>query len=116
MQRNKFGILLLIILVSPIPALFMGIPTSEITLMDGNVLSNGVTPFDRGPTVNMVTNNSAVIFWRTTDLTNATVRYGLDISVSLSVSNSTLDTDHLVSLTGLDINTKYYYQAVSNGT
>ena len=116
LRRNKYGLLLLIILVSPIPALFMSAPTTEISPVEVSVLSNGVTPFDRGPTVNMVTNESAVIFWRTDDLTNATVRYGLDISLSESVSNSSLDTDHLVTLSGLAIDSKYYYQAISNGT
>ncbi len=120
LQRNKFGLLLLIILVSPIPALFMGNTTSEVTPefspVHVSLLSNGVTPFDRGPTVNMVTQDSAVIFWRTDGLTNATVNYGLNTSLLESTSNTTLDTDHYVSLTGLDIDTKYYYQAVSSGT
>ncbi|MGY5865704.1 MAG: metallophosphoesterase [Candidatus Thorarchaeota archaeon] len=116
MQRNKYALLLFVILVSPIPALFMSNPISEFSPIQVGVLSNGVTPFERGPTVNMVTNDSAVIFWRTPDLTNATVRYGLDTSVSLTESNTTLDTDHLVRLTGLEIDTKYYYRAISNGT
>ena len=120
LQRNKFGLLLLIILVSPIPALFMDNTTSENTPefspIQVNIPSNGVTPFDRGPTVNMVTQDSAVIFWRTEGLTNATVRYGLNSSVLEIESNTTLDVDHLVSLIGLDIDTKYFYQAVSNGT
>jgi predicted phosphodiesterase len=93
----------------------MSAPTSEISLIEVSVPSNGVTPFERGPTVNMVTNNSAVIFWRTEDLTNATVLYGLNMSLLESVDNTTLDTDHYVSLTGLDIDSKYYYRAISNG-
>lgn len=64
----------------------------------------------------MVTQDSAVIFWRTEDLTNATVRYGLDTSVSEIETNSTLDTDHYITLNGLDIDSKYYYRVVSNGT
>ena len=38
-------------------------------------------PFKRGPTVNLVTNNSALIFWRTAEPTNATVQYGLTTDV-----------------------------------
>ena len=107
LHRNKYALLLLVILVSPIPALFMDNTTSEFSTTQVSVLSNGVSPFDRGPTVNMVTNNSAVIFWRTTDLTNATVRYGLNTSLLQTEVNATLDTDHLVSLSGLEIDTRY---------
>ncbi len=88
----------------------------EFSATQVSIPSNGVNPFDRGPTVNMVTQDSAVIFWRTVSLTNATVRYGLNVSVLDNVANSTLDTDHLVNLVGLDIDTKYFYQAVSNDT
>ncbi|MFX1484295.1 MAG: metallophosphoesterase family protein [Promethearchaeota archaeon] len=115
MQRNKYSLLLLVLLMCPIPALFLESATPEFSATQVGVLSNAVSPFDRGPTVNMVTNNSAVIFWRTDGLTNATVRYGLNLSLLGSVDNSTLDTDHLISLTGLDIDSKYYYQAISNG-
>ena len=115
LHRNKYTLLLLIILVTPIPALFMDNTTSEFSTTQVSIPSNGVSIFDRGPTVNMVTNNSAVIFWRTADLTNATVRYGFTTSLLQTEANATLDTDHLVSLTALEIDTKYYYQAISNG-
>ena len=115
LHRNKYTLLLLIILVTPIPALFMDNTTSEFSTTQVSIPSNGVSIFDRGPTVKMVTNNSAVIFWRTADLTNATVRYGLTTSLLQTEANATLDTDHLVSLTALEIDTRYYYQAISNG-
>jgi hypothetical protein len=72
-------------------------------------------PFLRGPTVNLVTNNSALIFWRTADDTDATVQYGLNTSLLENVSNSTLDTDHRISLTGLQLDSKYWYKVISNG-
>jgi 3',5'-cyclic AMP phosphodiesterase CpdA len=72
--------------------------------------------FIRGPTVNMVTNHSALVFWRTDVMTNATVHYGLNGSVLERTENSTLDTDHRVALQGLDIDSKYYYRVESNGT
>jgi predicted phosphodiesterase len=71
--------------------------------------------FIRGPTVNLVTNNSAAIFWRTATPTDATVEYGVNSSVMESVTNSTLDTDHFLSLNGLEMNTKYYYRVESEG-
>ena len=72
-------------------------------------------PFLRGPTVNMVTNNSALIFWRTAAITNATVQYGLNTSLLETMSNSTLSTDHRVLLTGLKIDSKYWYKVISSG-
>ncbi len=72
--------------------------------------------FIRGPTVNMVTNHSAMIFCRTDGPTNVTVRYGLDSGVSSEIHNTTLDTVHRIELTGLDIDSKYYYQVVINNT
>ncbi|MFW9768171.1 MAG: metallophosphoesterase [Candidatus Thorarchaeota archaeon] len=116
MQRHKFGILLLLVLLSPIPTVFVGNTTPDVSTFQINTPANGVNPFDRGPMVGMVTNESAVIFWRTNVTTNATLRYGLNASVLSSMDNTTLDTDHYFHLTGLDIDTKYYYQAVSNGT
>ncbi len=72
---------------------------------------------NRGPTVNQVTNSSALIFWRTDMPTNSTVEYGLDeLSLTLSSDNSIPTEEHRVRLTGLSVNTTYHYRAVSNGT
>jgi predicted phosphodiesterase len=70
----------------------------------------------RGPTVNLVTNHSALIFWRTEGATDATVHYGLNSSLLESISNSTLDSDHRITLSGLQIDSTYWYQVSSNGT
>jgi len=71
----------------------------------------------RGPTVNLVTNHSALIFWRTLDPANSSVEYGFsDSDLNMSVNKPTLETDHRVNLTGLQINSVYYYRAVSNGS
>jgi len=88
--------------------------------------ANGVQPvavvastfeFVRGPTVNLVTNESAMIFWRTSDPTNGTVEYGLsNESLSMSVVETSVTTDHRLNLTGLSPHTTYYYRVVSNGT
>lgn len=72
--------------------------------------------FVRGPTINLVTNESALVFWRTDGMTNATIWYGLNESVAESVVNTTLDTDHRVRLVGLEIDSKYYYKVVSDNT
>jgi phosphodiesterase/alkaline phosphatase D-like protein len=90
-------------------------PSSDATSIESFVPANTID-FKRGPIVGMVTNNSAVIFWRTSGLTNARVDYGLDVSLLESESNSTLDTDHYITLSDLEIGSTYWYEATSNGT
>jgi len=76
-----------------------------------------IVEFVRGPTVNLVTNESAVIFWRTSEPCNSSVDYGLsNVSLSMTVENSSLTQDHYSRLEGLSIDTKYYYRVESNGT
>jgi len=117
LKRKISVVLILALFASPVLAVFVNTNSNmTITLVESHVPSNAVSPFPRGPTVNMVTEDSAVIFWRTHDLTNATVLYGVNMSLAESTSNTTLDTDHYISLSGLDIDTKYYYRVVSNGT
>ncbi len=66
--------------------------------------------------MNLVTNESAVLFWRTPLPTNATVFYGLNQSILETVSNSTLDTDHYIRISSLNPDSKYWYKVRSNGT
>ncbi|MCK4484275.1 MAG: fibronectin type III domain-containing protein [Candidatus Thorarchaeota archaeon] len=84
---------------------------------EGSFTEAASAQFVRGPTVNLVTNSSALIFWRTDAPMNATVDYGLEESnLNLTVSNSTVTGDHRITLTGLAVGSKYYYQVTSNGT
>ncbi len=71
----------------------------------------------RGPTVNFVTNSTAMIYWVTSDPTNSTVQYGLAQN-TLSNAESSTDTvtEHRVWLSGLEAGTRYYYKVISNGT
>ncbi|MFX1580047.1 MAG: metallophosphoesterase [Promethearchaeota archaeon] len=116
MNRKLSIFLILALFASPVLAVFVNnTGTMTYSLVERNIVSNAVSPFPRGPTVNMVTEDSAVIFWRTEGLTNATVRYGLNTSIAEIETNTTLDTDHYVSLSGLDIDSQYYYQVASNG-
>jgi hypothetical protein len=88
---------------------------SDVQSSESFVSANTID-FKRGPVVGLVTNNSAVIFWRTSGLTDATVDYGLNVSLLEIESNSTLDTDHYITLSNLEIGSKYWYQVTSNGT
>jgi 3',5'-cyclic AMP phosphodiesterase CpdA len=81
---------------------------SEYTLSD-------TSAFVRGPTVNLVTNSSALLFWRTSSAENSVVHFGRNSSVLEMKSNSTLVTDHYVELDSLDIGAKYYYTVESSG-
>ncbi|MHA2426102.1 MAG: metallophosphoesterase [Candidatus Thorarchaeota archaeon] len=92
----------------------IGFQNSSSSLTNSHIVSD-IVDFERGPTVNLVTNNSATIFWRTDTLTDSTVNYGVNTSILESVSNSTLVNDHYMILNGLEMDTKYYYK-VSSGS
>ncbi len=64
----------------------------------------------RGPYLNMATQNSVHIRWRTSSASNSIVNYGtIDGILSSSVTDATLTTEHDVMITGLLPDTKYYY-------
>ncbi len=64
----------------------------------------------RGPYLNSALQNGIVIRWRTDVATNSKVSYGTAVGNLLqSVTDNTLTTEHIVSLTGLTANTIYYY-------
>jgi hypothetical protein len=69
--------------------------------------------FPRGPFIQNSTPTSVQVIWRTVTPASSFVRYGLSPSVSLIVTNGDLVTNHVVTLTGLAPNTKYFYQVGS---
>jgi hypothetical protein len=72
-----------------------------------------VANFPRGPFIQNSTTNSVQIIWRTADPGSTFVRYGLSPAVSSVVSDDTPTNHHVVTLTGLAPDTKYFYQACS---
>jgi 3',5'-cyclic AMP phosphodiesterase CpdA len=80
----------------------------------GYTLSD-TSAFVRGPTVNLVTNSSATLFWRTSSAENSIVHFGKNSSVLEMESNSTLVTNHYIKLDSLDMGAKYYYTVESSG-
>ncbi|MHA2187363.1 MAG: metallophosphoesterase, partial [Candidatus Thorarchaeota archaeon] len=117
-MRNRTSLsVVLILLVLPIfsSMLLPDSSVSEVPMSVPHRLADAID-FERGPVVGMVTNSSSVIFWRTPVLTNASVRYGMNTSLLEHVSNSTLDSNHYITLDNLEIGTSYWYQAESNGT
>ena len=64
----------------------------------------------RGPYLNMATQNSVHIRWRTNTATSSVVQYGTtDGALSMNVTDNTLVTDHDITLSGLSADTKYFY-------
>ena len=79
--------------------------------------SGGTTALlTRGPYLNSALQNSIVIRWRTDIATNSKVSYGTSAgSLTQSVTDNTISTEHVVTLTSLAINTQYYY-AIGSAT
>ena len=64
------------------------------------------------------TNVSATVTWTTNENSNSTVNYGMDVSnLDLYAYNQTgtnMSTSHMVVITGLTVNTTYYYSLISS--
>ncbi|HEX7846251.1 MAG TPA: metallophosphoesterase family protein, partial [Chitinophagaceae bacterium] len=64
----------------------------------------------RGPYLQVATDTSIVIRWRTDALSRGRVRYGQDMNnLSKTVDSMSLSTEHELKITGLTAGTKYYY-------
>jgi acid phosphatase type 7 len=70
----------------------------------------------RGPYIQNLKSNSAVIVWVTDIATVGTVDYGLTTSYTATVSDPGIVTQHAITLTGLQMATLYHYQARDNVT
>ena len=70
----------------------------------------------RGPYLQMATDSSIVVRWRTDLTTDSVVRYGdAPDNLTLSASAATATTEHEVTLNGLLPDTRYYYSVGSSG-
>ena len=64
----------------------------------------------RGPYLQSASSDSITVRWRTDTATDSRVLYGTSSgSLTSSASNATSTTEHIVKLTGLSPNTKYFY-------
>jgi hypothetical protein len=90
----------------------------------GNWSSSGIfqtttatLSISRGPYLQQANTSSIFIRWRTNIASDTRVRYGTSSSsLNLSVSNSTQLTEHVIQLTGLAPNTKYFYSVGTSTT
>ena len=71
----------------------------------------------RGPYLNLSTTNSIFIRWRTNNACDSKITYGTSaISLTYIKTDVTSTTEHVVQLTGLTPNTKYFYSVGSATT
>ncbi len=70
--------------------------------------------FIRGPYIQNNRTNRVQIIWRTADLASTFVRYGTTPALDLVATNDEAVIDHVVTLTNLLADTKYFYQAGSD--
>jgi hypothetical protein len=68
----------------------------------------------RGPYLNLATRTSIIIRWKTDVATNSKVSFGTTKeNLNKSVVVDTVTNEHIVQLTGLAVNTKYFYSVGS---
>src|SRR5262245_12188839 len=71
----------------------------------------------RGPYLQMGTPNSIVVRWRTDTATDSRVRYGASTgSLTSFANNSTVGTEHEVTVAGLAPDTQYFYSVGTSAT
>jgi acid phosphatase type 7 len=69
----------------------------------------------RGPYLQTATSDSIIVRWRTDTATDSRVQYGTTSgSLTSAASNGTATTEHIVKLSGLNPNTKYFYNVGSS--
>ena len=69
----------------------------------------------RGPYLQSASSDSITVRWRTDTATDSRVQYGASSgSLTSLASNATSTTEHIVKLTGLSPNTKYFYNVGSS--
>lgn len=88
--------------------LLLLIANSRATLAAGPVLT-------RGPYLQSVAATSAIIVWRTDIAGDTQVEYGVG-SYTDSISDTTVATEHVASLTGLVTGTEVLYRILTNGS
>jgi acid phosphatase type 7 len=85
-------------------------PSSSDLSFDFELIGQNSVYVSRGPYLQMASSVSMQIRYRTNSLTTSKVNYGTDPNnLSMSVSNNNFNTEHLIDLTNLQPNTKYYY-------
>ncbi len=87
-----------------------GAPTSSDLVLVARLAFTISTPVTRGPYLQDGTPDSIVVRWRTGVASDSRVRYGTtEGSLTLAADDPAVTTEHVVRLTGLQPDTRYYY-------
>ncbi len=81
---------------------------------DLSLIADSSAEVVRGPYLQMATPNSMSVCWRTSIPDISKVLYGTTISFTDSLADSSLVTDHVLNISGLLPNTKYFYAICSS--
>ncbi|MBM1106195.1 metallophosphoesterase [Aurantibacter crassamenti] len=112
----KKSVLLLLILSTTLS--FSQTASNQVAIEELNAAINYVNlpketnsiAVERGPYLQSGTPTSVVVKWRTDVGTESVVNYGTQLSsLSKNETNTTLTTEHEVTVSGLEPNTKYYF-------
>ncbi|MEO6670641.1 MAG: metallophosphoesterase family protein [Ferruginibacter sp.] len=78
--------------------------------LKGNASGITAATLTRGPYLNTATQSSIIIRWKTDVATNSKVSFGtIAGSLTQNVTDIASTTDHIIRLSGLAVNTQYYY-------
>jgi hypothetical protein len=90
--------------------------SSHDLFLDPHVMAGTTSALPRGPYLQSATPSSIVVRWRTDQAVDSRVIFGTDqLQLTSQQSDPTSTTEHVISLSGLDPDTKYYY-AVGTST
>ncbi|MBL7922708.1 MAG: metallophosphoesterase [Bacteroidia bacterium] len=64
----------------------------------------------RGPYIQSVTQQSALLHWRTNVPSDTKVSFGIGSNCPFTVTDTSMKTEHEICITGLQPNTKYFYK------
>jgi hypothetical protein len=92
---------------------------TAITNEPGNPNSVKIVPelranFQRGPFLQNATTNSIQVIWRTPVPSDSTVEFGADQLFGTQISDSTLTTNHVMTVTNLSPGSQYFYRIKSS--
>jgi hypothetical protein len=93
--------------------------SSDISFdLEVNGLNTAPDPLiSRGPYLQLATPTSLIVRWRTDIASSSKVNFGTSLGgLTNSVMDNTLVTEHIIQLTGLTPNTKYFYDIGTNSS
>ena len=90
---------------------------ADVTFGNVSIKQASSSPDTASPVISNIqvaaNNSTATITWKTNELSNSVVNYGLNSNYGLNVNNRDQIRDHSITLTGLNSNTTYHYQVKS---